>query len=93
MPGHKRFFNNLKDNIKLKLNNNIEINFRNLLPIIWPQLFSIIPKRIDFFFIPDSSLEKFPCFSIVVSILVFRRCGSLAGRIAVPAYSLGRRWP
>ncbi len=44
MLGYKRFFNSLKDKVKRKRNNNSEINFRNLLRLIWPQLFSILPK-------------------------------------------------
>lgn len=58
MLGNNRRINKLKDKITLKVNNDIEINCKILLPLIWLELFSNISKCKEFFSIPDSFLKK-----------------------------------
>jgi hypothetical protein len=89
MLGNKRIINNLKDKITLKVNNDIEINCRTLLRLIWLELSPNISKCMKLASIPDSSLKKFLCFFMVLSILVLHSCCKVAWRIAVPASILG----
>ena len=90
MFGNKRCINNLKDKITLKVNNDIEINCRTFLLLIWLELSPNISKCMKLASIPDSSLKKFLCFPMVLSILVLHSCCRLAWRFVVPVEPLKR---
>jgi len=59
MLGNTRRINNLKNKITLKVNNDIEINRRTLLRLIWLRLFPNISKCINRYLASRSMVSVF----------------------------------